>query len=93
MALTFTRESFIFVDKTIMATKLTLSLDEHVIAQAKKYAKAKQVSLSLLVENYLKKLVAEYQPDVENESSIVEELAGIVNLSADDEEYLKFREE
>lgn len=66
-----------------MSTKLTLSLDKKVIELAKKYAKEKQVSLSFLVENYLQKLVAEYQFDVENGNSIVEELAGIIDLPAD----------
>ena len=66
-----------------MSTKLTLSLDEKVIEQAKRYAKERHVSLSFLVENYLLKLVSGYAPGSENESSIVEELAGIVYLKPD----------
>jgi hypothetical protein len=37
-----------------MNTKLTLTIDESVIAKAKKYAKDKDRSLSDIIENYLK---------------------------------------
>jgi len=37
-----------------MKTKLTLSLQEDVIEQAKAYAKDQETSISSLVENYLK---------------------------------------
>jgi hypothetical protein len=37
-----------------MNTKLTLTMEESVIEQAKKYAKSKGQSLSDLIENYLK---------------------------------------
>ncbi|KAA5532023.1 DUF6364 family protein [Paenimyroides baculatum] len=36
-----------------MDSKLTLKLDENVIERAKKYAAAKKLSLSRLIENYL----------------------------------------
>lgn len=39
-----------------MSAKLTLSLDEAIIAQAKVYAKANKVSLSRLIESYLASL-------------------------------------
>ena len=79
-----------------MSTKLTLSLDKRIIERAKIYAKEKQVSLSSLVENYLQKLVGEYHSDTENGNSIVEELAGIIDLSADydyKDEYTKYLSE
>jgi hypothetical protein len=37
-----------------MATKLTLTIDENVIVQAKKYAQKKSRSVSKIVEEYLK---------------------------------------
>lgn len=37
-----------------MNSKLTLSIDKSVITSAKKYAKTHQISVSKLVENYLK---------------------------------------
>lgn len=39
-----------------MTTKLTLTLDDAVILNAKKYAKSKGKSLSKLVENYFQSL-------------------------------------
>jgi hypothetical protein len=39
-----------------MNTKLTLTIEESVIAKAKKYAKDKDRSLSDIIENYLKVL-------------------------------------
>lgn len=39
-----------------MNTKLSLSLDTELIEKAKTYAKSKKLSLSQLIENYLKKL-------------------------------------
>jgi hypothetical protein len=41
-----------------MTTKLTLTIDQSIIDKAKKYARKKERSLSDLVENYLKALVA-----------------------------------
>ena len=40
-----------------MDTKLTLKLDEFVIAEAKKYASEHKRSLSRLIESYLKSLI------------------------------------
>jgi len=37
-----------------MITKLTLTIEKSVIQKAKKYAKAKERSLSDIIENYLK---------------------------------------
>ena len=39
-----------------MNTKLTLTIEQEIIEQAKKYAKEKNRSLSDIIENYLKKL-------------------------------------
>lgn len=40
-----------------MNIKLTLSVDKTVIEQAKEYAQSKGVSLSAIIENYLKLLL------------------------------------
>ena len=66
-----------------MTTKLTLSIDQSIIEKAKKYAQERNVSLSSLVENYLQKLVSEYKPENLDETSVVEELSGIINLKED----------
>lgn len=66
-----------------MNTKLTLSLDQKIIESAKDYAKKHNISLSFLIENYLQKLISEYQFDEVKKGSIVEELSGIINLEND----------
>lgn len=71
-----------------MTAKLTLSLDEKVIEKAKIYAKERRVSLSFLVEQYFQKLASEYPTEPGLETSIVEELSGIVSISPD-EDYRK----
>ena len=42
-----------------MNTKLTLTIEQQIIAKAKKYAKKKGRSLSDIVENYLKAITRE----------------------------------
>lgn len=66
-----------------MNTKLTLSIEKEIIRRAKEYAQANNVSLSFLVQNYLQKLIAEYQPKDQPKGSIVHELSGIIQLDAD----------
>ena len=50
-----------------MNTKLTLTIEESVIAKAKTYARNKERSLSNLIENYLKALINE---DVERDEEL-----------------------
>ena len=79
-----------------MSTKLTLSLKKETIEQAKKYAKANNVSLSFLIENYLQKIVSTYEFSPPSKSSIVDELSGIIKLSSDfdyKEAYTKYLQE
>ena len=49
-----------------MTTKLTLTLEQHIIVKAKEYAKKKGRSLSDIIENYLKVVVTE-KVDLETE--------------------------
>jgi hypothetical protein len=66
-----------------MDSKLTLSLDSTVINQAKIYAKSQDISLSKLIEMYLKYVTKE---DVEKIkiSPIVKELTGVITLESKD---------
>ena|SRR5690554_1846580 len=48
-----------------MDSKLTINLDEDVIARAKKYASVKNLSLSQLIENYLDSLTLQQSDDFE----------------------------
>jgi len=71
-----------------MQTKLTLSLDKEVIAQAKEYSRRQHKSLSKMVENYLR-LVAVKERGDEEITPIVAKLSGILPPGAAD----NFREE
>lgn len=66
-----------------MNTKLTLSLNKDVIELAKRYAKDKNISLSFLIENYLLKIVSDFQSPISSKGSIVNELSGIISLDPD----------
>ena len=65
-----------------MTTKLTLSIDEHVIESAKKYARVKGESLSGLVENYLKSISVS-TAGAEEISPRVKKLMGSIRLTKD----------
>lgn len=52
-----------------MTTKLTLTLDDKVIRNAKRYAKLKDSSVSELVENYFKSITGQESDPIEEELS------------------------
>lgn len=60
-----------------MDTKLTLKLDEEVIAKAKDYAKSKKTSLSALIENYLQKITTAKE-EKKKITPLVKSLSGII---------------
>jgi hypothetical protein len=62
-----------------MQAKLTLSIDNDVIALAKDYARLQHRSLSNMVESYLK-LVARKEAVAEEMSPIVASLVGVVSM-------------
>lgn len=63
-----------------MNKKLTLQLDEGVIASAKIYAAQNKINLSKLVETYLKSLV---DPKNVEFTPLVKSLSGVVELPSD----------
>lgn len=65
-----------------MDKKLTLSLNESVIENAKLYAKKNKVSLSKLIESYLKSIADNKTKDVEI-TPLVSSLSGVIELPAD----------
>jgi len=73
-----------------MNTKLTLSLSKEIIEEAKRYAKNHNVSLSFLIENYLLKIISDYQEKTESKGSIVTELSGIIQLNEADDYRLDY---
>ncbi len=71
-----------------MSSKLTLSIREQVIEEAKKYARNHGKSLSNIVEEYLKSLTApESKKKPETLSDIVKELKGSVKTPKDFKSY------
>ncbi|MGL4598211.1 MAG: DUF6364 family protein [Bacteroidia bacterium] len=65
-----------------MTTKLTLTIDDSVIASAKKYAKNKGKSLSDIVENYFMSLTAKESKDEEISPQVLK-LMGTIELPED----------
>ncbi len=66
-----------------MDKKLTLSLDNSIIERAKAYAKANNISVSKLIEAYLKSLTTEKKGEMEI-TPLVESLSGVISI---DEEF------
>jgi predicted transcriptional regulator len=62
-----------------MSTKLTLNIDEKVVARAKKYAERNKVSVSKIVENYLDKVSADQINKTTQISPVIEWLASSDN--------------
>lgn len=65
-----------------MQTKLTLTIEQSIIEQAKLYAKGKGRSLSELIENYLKVVLEDNQQGVKLSPSI-KKLKGSIQLPED----------
>lgn len=61
-----------------MNAKLTLSLEKHVIDEAKKYARRRRKSLSKMVESYLRQ-VARAEMEENAITPLVAELSGILD--------------
>jgi uncharacterized protein DUF6364 len=65
-----------------MNSKLTISIDENVISQAKNYARKNKRSLSSLIENYLK-LLAKDKNTAINYSPRIAKLKGSIKVPDD----------
>ena len=76
-----------------MITKLTLSLEKDVIADAKEYAKQKGISLSELVENYFVLLTKASKSGEIEFSPTVKSLKGSFNAPEDFDYKTVLREE
>lgn len=78
-----------------MNTKLTLSLDDRIIKQAKEFAKQRNKSLSKLIEDYLAGISSKIPPNEQNLPPITKKLAGIlkgkkeINLKNDISNFLE----
>lgn len=63
-----------------METKLTLRMDDKLIARAKKYAQKHGTSLSKLVADYFKIIAGEKKHEVDR-STILSEITGVLQKS------------
>jgi aromatic ring hydroxylase len=61
-----------------MNTKLTLSIDDKIIKQAKEFAKQRNKSLSKLIEDYLGGIISKTPSNDENIPPVTKKLAGIL---------------
>ena len=66
-----------------MNTKLTLTIEQSIIQDAKKYASNKGRSLSDIIENYLKVITKNDQLEEEGLTPIVKSLKGSFKAPAD----------
>ncbi|MGQ0828990.1 MAG: DUF6364 family protein [Bacteroidota bacterium] len=66
-----------------MDTKLTLKLNEDIIEKAKEYAKVRKTSLSVLIENYLQKLINDKKDGKHKITPLVRSLSGVIDLPKD----------
>ena len=77
-----------------MSTKLTLTIDESVIDEAKQYAKSQGRSLSKLIEEYLKSVSSKDEKKIALElSPITKSLYGSVKGASADFDYKKMLED
>jgi hypothetical protein len=63
-----------------MNTKLTIRLNQRVIARAKNYAQNNKTSISKMVEVYLSAVTQSVKHDIEI-TPLVESLSGVITLS------------
>jgi Family of unknown function (DUF6364) len=67
-----------------MTTKLTLSIDEKLVASAKKYAQVNKTSVSKIVSNYLRTLNSGVKLTPQNElSTRLNKLSGAFSIPKD----------
>ncbi len=67
-----------------MNTKLTIQLDDNLIHDAKVYARGKNMSLSKMIESYLRFVTSEESKKNDIEiTPLVKSLSGVIELSPD----------
>ena len=79
-----------------MKTKLTLNIDDKIVARAKRVSARKKVSLSSVVENYLEKFSSDSSPEKNKskEPSLLERIRKYTHpVDISDEEIEKLKED
>jgi hypothetical protein len=72
----------------VQMSKLTLSVDERVVSQAKRYAKRRGISVSAMVEAYLASVAEKSDESSQDAPPILRSLRGVLR-KADLETYKK----
>lgn len=82
-----------------MQKKLTLSIDQRVVEQAKRYAKQRHRSVSRMVEDYLRKISTdeseetEFTADSSNGSSLTDRITGMFSSEYHGQDYDRMLED
>ena len=68
-----------------MNNELTIQLDDNLIHAAEIYARGKNVSLSKMIESYLRLIVFDKKPNKEDDeiTPLVKSLSGVIKASQD----------
>lgn len=74
-----------------MHTKLTVRVPRHLLANAKRYAKAHQTTLTELISAYLQHIPAE--SEILNHAPVVRRLTGLLSPDVSTDDYKKHLEE
>jgi hypothetical protein len=74
-----------------MDAKLTVRAPRHLIANAKRYAQARQTTLTELISTYLQTIPAE--PEVLDQAPMVRRLTGLLSPDLSNEDYKRRLEE
>lgn len=75
-----------------MDTKLTLRLNDDIIAKAKSYAKSHNISLSKIIESYLASITKEQEENKITITPLVESLSGVIELRDDFDDKEEYRD-
>ena len=73
-----------------MQKKLTLTIDQHVVEQAKQYAKQRHRSVSRMVEDYLRKISTgeiEFTAEVSTKTSLTDSITGMFSSEYHGQDY------
>ena len=62
-----------------MDTQIILNINKEILEKATEYAKRREISLSILIENYLQKILDDSAKEINMKTSIVDALSGIAS--------------
>jgi len=76
-----------------MNTELTIQLEDNLIHEAEMYARVKNVSLSEMIESYLRLITSVKQPKKDVEiTPLVKSLSGVIDLPSEFDYKIEYKE-